>query len=62
MQRMDVLVVSEYEANGGEKKSKWTKVGAAFPAKDGGEGFTILLDFGVAATRLVVRPPRDDRR
>lgn len=56
MQRMDVLVVTEYES-GGEKKSKWNKIGSAFPPKDNGPGFSIVLDFPVGVTRLVVRPP-----
>lgn len=52
--RYNVSVVTEYEANG-EKKSKWTTVGVAFPHKDG-KGFNVELIPGVAVSgKFVVK-------
>jgi hypothetical protein len=55
--RLDVLVVTEY-GEGTEKKNRWNKVGAAFRAKEG-EGYTVVLDFPVGVTKLVLRPPKE---
>lgn len=56
MERMDVLVVREDEKKG---KTYWTKIGAAFPSKDGWEaGFTLALDALPLTGRLVCRPPK----
>lgn len=40
IQRYDVLSPRQ----GKEGKIWWIRIGAAFPAKDGGSGFTIALD------------------
>jgi hypothetical protein len=58
--RLDVLVVTEYD-KGGEKKSRWTRIGAAFPAKDG-PGYTILLDALPIGSKLILRPPSHESK
>ena len=41
-ERLDALTVREYTDRNGDKKSSWTKIGAAFPTRDG--GYSITLD------------------
>jgi hypothetical protein len=56
---LNVFTVEEYENNGKTGK-KWTKIGAAFPHKEG-TGFNIELKAFPVDGRLVVLPPdRDD--
>jgi len=53
-QRYDVLLPNEY-MQGEEKKTAWTRVGAAFPTADG-EGFNIELTPNLSVTgRIVLR-------
>ena len=40
-ERMDAFTVREYEA-GGEKRRDWTRIGVAFPHKDG-KGYSLIL-------------------
>jgi hypothetical protein len=58
---LNVFTVEEYERDGKTGK-KWTKIGAAFPHKDG-IGFSIELRAFPMDGRLVVLPPDpiDDR-
>ena len=59
---LNVFIVEEYESNGKAGK-RWTKIGAAFPHKDG-IGFSIELKAFPVDGRLVVLPPdsgNDDR-
>ena len=56
-------VISRKDKNG---KTRYTKIGAAFPAKDGKDGFNIVLDAlpmpnaeGQAWISLYVPKPRD---
>lgn len=42
-QRYDAVAVREYEHNG-EPKKTYIRLGAAFPFKDGKDGFTVKLD------------------
>jgi hypothetical protein len=58
---LNVFTVEEYESNGKTGK-RWTKIGAAFPHKEGG-GFSIELSAIPLDGRLVVLPPdgNDDR-
>jgi hypothetical protein len=58
---LNVFTVEEYESNGKTQK-KWTRIGAAFPHKEG-EGFNIELKAFPVDGRLVVLPPdpNDDR-
>jgi hypothetical protein len=56
--RLNVFTVEEYENNGKTGK-KWTKIGAAFPHKEG-LGFSIELRAFPIDGRLVVLPPDGD--
>jgi hypothetical protein len=55
---LNVFTVEEYESNGKTGK-KWTKIGAAFPHKEG-TGFSIELRALPIDGRLVVLPPDTD--
>ena len=55
---LNVFTVEEYESNGKTGK-KWTKIGAAFPHKEG-IGFSIELRAFPIDGRLVVLPPDTD--
>jgi hypothetical protein len=55
---LNVFTVEEYESNGKIGK-KWTKIGAAFPHKEG-RGFSIELKAFPIDGRLVVLPPDTD--
>lgn len=55
---MNVFTVDEFESNGKKGKS-WTKIGAAFPHKEG-IGFSIELKAFPIDGRLVVLPPDPD--
>jgi hypothetical protein len=51
----NVFTVEEYESNGKAGK-RWTKIGAAFPHKEG-LGFSVELKAFPIDGRLVVLPP-----
>jgi hypothetical protein len=55
---LNVFTVEEYESNGKTGK-RWTKIGAAFPHKDG-LGFSIELKAFPLGGRLVALPPDTD--
>jgi hypothetical protein len=55
---LNVFTVEEYESNGKAGK-KWTKIGAAFPHKEG-IGFSIDLKAFPIDGRLVLLPPDTD--
>jgi hypothetical protein len=59
---LNVFTVEEYERDGKTQK-RWTKIGAAFPHKEG-SGFSIELKAFPIDGRLVVLPPdpADDSR
>ena len=57
---LNVFTVEEYESNGKSGK-KWTKIGAAFPHKEG-LGFSIELKAFPIDVQLVVLPPDADDR
>jgi hypothetical protein len=52
---LNVFTVEEYESNGKSQK-KWTRIGAAFPHKEG-PGFSIEVKAFPVDGRLVVLPP-----
>ena len=58
---LNAFTVEEYESNGKTGK-RWTKIGAAFPHKEG-IGFSIELKAVPLDGRLVILPPdtTDDR-
>ena len=55
---LNVFTVEEYESDG-KTGQKWTKIGAAFPHKEG-TGFNIELEAFPVDGRLVVLPPDSD--
>jgi hypothetical protein len=55
---LNVFTVEEYEANGKTQK-KWTRIGAAFPHKEG-LGFSIELKAFPIDGRLAILPPDID--
>jgi hypothetical protein len=55
---LNVFTVEEYESNGKTQK-RWTRIGAAFPHKEG-PGFSIELKVFPVDGRLVVLPPDND--
>jgi hypothetical protein len=55
---LNVFTVEEYESNGKTSK-RWTKIGAAFPHKEG-IGFNIELKAFPVDGRLVALPPDTD--
>jgi hypothetical protein len=55
---MNVFTVEEYERDGKTQK-RWTKIGAAFPHKEG-MGFSIELKAFPIDGRLVILPPDND--
>jgi len=66
-------MTERYDACTGRKdkngKTRWIKIGAAFPAKDGKEGFNIVLDAlpmpnaeGQAWISLFVPKPKDGQQ
>jgi hypothetical protein len=59
---LNVFTVEEYERDGKTQK-RWTKIGAAFPHKEG-TGFSIELKAFPVDRRLIVLPPdpADDSR
>jgi hypothetical protein len=52
--RYDVLVVENYEDGAGAEKSSWTRVGVAFPHKDG-NGLNVELRAMPVNGKLVIR-------
>ena len=55
---LNVFTVEEFESNG-KTGQKWTRIGAAFPHKEG-IGFSIDLKAFPLDGRLVVLPPDTD--
>ena len=53
--------VQEYEAADGKKARSWTRIGVAFPHKDG-TGFNVDLHALPLDGRIVLLPPSDDAR
>lgn len=59
--RLNVFAVRTFERENRSNGTSWTKVGVAFPHRDG-IGFNIELEAFPRDGRLVVLPPRDDSR
>lgn len=55
-ERLDVLTASEYERNG-EKKTTWTRIGVAFPTRNG-DGWDVRLEALPVSGKLFLRAPR----
>ena len=59
MERLNVMVPVEIPAKDGrEKKTKWLKVGVAFPNKQ--DGWNVNLDIPVGVQRFILVPPNDE--
>jgi hypothetical protein len=52
--RYDVLVVENYEDGAGAEKANWTRIGVAFPHKDG-NGLNVELRAIPVSGKLVIR-------
>ena len=71
MSRLDAMIATDYVTSSGENKTRWTKIGTAWPAKQGA-GYSIVLDAlplpsmsrdGKLECRILLREPlpaRDD--
>lgn len=71
MSRLDAMIATDYVTSNGDSKTRWTKIGTAWPAKQGA-GFSIVLDAlplpsmsrdGKLECRILLREPlpaRDD--
>ncbi len=55
----NVFTVREYEAGNGQKSKHWTKVGVAFPHREG-PGFNLELNALPLDGRLVALVPTED--
>jgi hypothetical protein len=53
-ERYDVFVVENYEDDAGAEKANWTRIGVAFPHKDG-NGFNAELRAMPVSGKLVIR-------
>ena len=73
MSRLDAMIATDYQTSNGDSKTRWTKIGTAWPAKQGG-GYSIVLDAlplpsmsrdGKLECRILLREPlpaRDEPR
>lgn len=67
-ERLDALIVREYSDRDGNKKSQWTKIGAAWPMKSGGWSISLealpLPTMGERGLecRILLREPSNDRQ
>jgi len=71
MSRLDAMIATDYTTGNGDNKTRWTKIGTAWPAKQGA-GYSIVLDAlplpsmsrdGKLECRILLREPlpaRDD--
>jgi hypothetical protein len=59
--RYDVLVVEKYEDGAGTEKSHWTRVGVAFPHRDG-QGLNVELNALPVSGKLVIRRHEEKTR
>lgn len=53
----DVLAISQYEKDGAPKK-RFTRVGVAFPLRDG-TGFSVRLDAAAVSGEYLIKPKQD---
>lgn len=63
---LDVLTARNYIDRAGETKTAWTKLGRAFPNRQG-EGYTVILDAlplhnEKGECKLLLREPRDSQQ
>ncbi len=68
--RLDAVVAREYTDRDGNKKTQWTKIGAAWPTKNGGWSISLdalplpsMGDRGLETRILLMEPkPREDQQ
>ena len=58
---LNAYAVQEFDTGNGQKARSWTRIGAAFPHKDG-TGFNIELHSLPLDGRIVLFPPSADER
>lgn len=59
-QVFDVVGLTEYEdRKSGDKKTRYTRIGVAFPLKDGTPGMTVRLDALPVSGTLLIKPKQD---
>ena len=57
---LGVFVTEKFEGRDGEEKTNFTRVGVAFPHRNGG-GYNIEIQTGISVSgKLVVLPPKDE--
>lgn len=54
IERYDAFVVEKYEDANGAEKAQWTRIGVAFPHKDG-QGLSVELRAIPVSGKLVIR-------
>jgi hypothetical protein len=61
-QRLDALSVRSYKDGSGQEKASFTRVGVAFPLKNG-EGYQVVLDAMPAPQdgqfKILLKPPQE---
>jgi hypothetical protein len=68
-ERLDAVVAREYSDRDGNKKTSWTRIGSAWPTKNGGWSITLdalptptMGERGLETRILLMEPkPRDDK-
>jgi hypothetical protein len=64
MERLDALIATKYETKQGEQKTRYTRVGAAFPTKNGGWSVKPDMPFVVVPGQsdlvLFIPKPKED--
>lgn len=59
--RLDVFCVAEYVGDDRRRHKRWTKIGTAFPHRDGLGGMNVLLDALPPDKSLVILPRGDEK-
>jgi hypothetical protein len=59
--RFNAYTVQEFDTGNGQKARSWTRIGVAFPHKDG-TGFNVELNALPLDGRIVLFPPQADER
>ena len=57
--RLNAYTVQEFDTGNGQKARSWTRIGVAFPHKDG-TGFNVELNALPLDGRIVLLPPDGD--
>ena len=66
-ERLDAMIAREYTDRDGNKKSSFTKIGVAFPMRNGGWSVSLealplpIMGERGMETRILLMPPRQDK-